>query len=165
MPPINKKQIAIGIITLALGLLVYLIDRPPDDTYLVYRICQGINLYNIAPNLFGPVGNVLPAFVHVFSFSLITAGLLGSGKRGCLVICSTWLAIDLGFEFGQKFDSWASHLFPDNFSGIPFLEAGVGYFKFGTFDYLDLAAITLGSIAALSIIRKTMSRRENSGIR
>jgi len=148
--PINKKQILIGIIPLIIGLMIYFIDRPPEDTYLVYKISRGISLYHMVPDLFGPIGAVLPAFIHVFSFSLITAGLLGCGKIGYLVICSSWLAIDLAFELGQKFDSWASSLIPD-FSGIPFLEASRDYFILGTFDYYDLVAIVLGSIAAFSL--------------
>ena len=163
MFPINKKQILIGTITLVIGVLIYFIDRPPNDTYFVYKISNGISLYDMLPGLFGPFGSILPAFIHVFSFSLITAGLLGCGMRGYLVICSIWLAIDLAFELGQKFDVWASGLIPD-FSGIPLLEASKDYFIFGTFDYYDLAAIVFGAIAAFFIMCKTMPRRINHGI-
>jgi len=162
--PINKKQIFIGIIPLFIGLLIYFVDRPPEDTYLVYKISKGVNLYHLIPGMFGPIGAVLPAFIHVFSFSLITAGLLGSRKRGCIAICSSWLALDLAFEFGQKFDSLATTLIPD-FSEIPFLEASKAYFISGTFDYYDLAAIVLGAIAACLIMFNTIPRRDSHAIK
>lgn len=164
MSPVNKKQIFIGIIPLIIGLLIYFIDRPPEDTYLVYKISRGISLYHIIPNLFGSIGKILPAFIHVFSFSLITSGLLGCRKRGCLIICSGWLVIDLAFEFGQKFDSWVSNLIPD-FSGIPFLEAIKDCFISGTFDHYDLTAIVLGSIAACLIMFNTSPRSGSHEIR
>ena len=158
MRPVNKKQIFIGIIPLILGLLVYFVDRPPGDTYFVHKIIKGFSLHNIIPDLFGSIGRILPAFIHVFSLSLITAGILGCAKRGYVVICSSWLAIDIAFELGQKFDSWASSLIPD-FSGIPFLEASKDFFISGTFDYYDIVAMVLGAIAACIIMFNTMPRR------
>ena len=160
MGTINKKQILIGTATLIIGLLIYFIDRQLNDTYLVYQISKGISLNDMVPGLFGPFGGILPAFIHVFSFSLITAGLLGCGKKGYILISSSWLAIDLAFEFGQKFDILASGLIPNFFSGIPFLEASKDYFISGAFDYYDLAAIVLGATAACLIIFKTIERRE-----
>ena len=145
--PINKKQIVIGLVALFTGSLVYLIDRPPDQTYLVYRI-ENISLYNTLPNLFGLIGNSLPEFIHVFSFILITAGLIFCQKRGYLIICLCWFFVDVAFELGQKFNTWSSRIIPDWFAGIPFLENTENYFLQGTFDFLDLAAIPLGAVIA-----------------
>ena len=118
---INKKQIIIGLVALFIGSLVYLIDRPSDKTYLVYSIVN-ISLYNTLPNLFGLIGNILPAFIHVFSFILITAGLIFYNKRGYLIIYLSWFLIDCVFELGQNFNTWSSSMIPNWFTGIPFLE-------------------------------------------
>jgi len=147
----NNFQILIGAIALLLGSLVYLIDRPPDQTYFVYSAPVGISLYNIFPALFGPIGNSLPEFIHIFSFSLITAGLFSCRKRGCVIVCLSWLFVDLAFELGQKYSALPLKIIPGWFDGIPFLENSADYFRCGTFDMLDLAAIAIGAVAACLI--------------
>ena len=84
---INGIQILTGATILLLGILVYLVDRPPDQTYFVNKSIINISLYHILPNLYGIIGNSLPSFAHVFSFILITAGLIASKKRGFIIIC------------------------------------------------------------------------------
>jgi hypothetical protein len=158
MRPINKIQILIGGAVLALGSLVYLVDRPPDQTYFVYTSGISINLYKSLPNLFGLIGNPLPAFAHVFSFILITAGLMSCGKKGCLIICLSWLSIDCVFELGQKFDAWSTKIVPDWFAGIPVLENSESYFRLGTFDFLDIAAIIISAVTAYFVLLCTMKR-------
>ena len=155
----NKTQILIGVIGLFIGLLIYLIDRPPDQTYFIYSNPINISLSNTIPNLFGSIGNSLPAFIHVFSFILITAGLISYQKRGYLIICLCWLFVDVAFELGQKFNTWSSMIVPDWFAGIPFLENTENYFLQGTFDFIDLAAIALGTIGAFFVLLATNKRR------
>ena len=152
MRPINKTQIIIGGAALFIGSLIYLIDRPPDHTYFIY--CCGINisLYNVLPNLFGLIGNNLPAFIHVFSFIMITAGIISCEKKGSLIICLAWFFIDLTFELGQKYTSLSLKLIPDWFTGIPFLENTENYFLRGTFDYIDLVAIAFGTAIAYFVL-------------
>jgi hypothetical protein len=149
---INRLQVLIGVASLFLGSLVYLIDRPSDQTYFVYSSPINISLSNIIPSLFGPVGNSLPAFIHVFSFILITAGLTFCKKRGCLIICLSWFLVDSAFELGQRFNTWSSIMIPDWFEGIPCLENTESYFLQGTFDFTDLAAIALGTVMAYFVI-------------
>ena len=156
---INRSQLLIGIAGLFVGLLVYLVDRPPDQTYFVRSYSYYISQYHSFPNLFGPIGNRLPAFVHVFSFILITAGLLSCGKRGCLIICLSWFLVDCAFELGQKFKIWSSNMVPDWFEGIPFLESSKNYFLLGTFDFLDLTAIAFGALMAYLVLLTTMEKR------
>jgi len=142
---------------LIVGSLIYLIDRPPCNTYFVNFI--GISLYNSLPNIFGSIGNYLPTFVHVFSFILITASFLPSRKRYYLVISLSWFLLDCIFEVGQKFDSFSSKIVPDWFWGIPFLENTKNYFQYGTFDYFDLLAIAVGAGFAYFALLMTMKRR------
>jgi hypothetical protein len=155
---VNKCQILLGAAGLLFGALIYLVDRSPDQTYFVYKSSIDISLYNILPNLFGPIGNNLPTFIHVFSFILITAGLISCQKRGYLIICTSWFLADYAFELGQKFNSWPSKLIPDWFAGIPFLENTENYFLSGTFDYFDLTAITIGTIMAYFVLLTTRKR-------
>jgi len=156
---INRLQILIGVVVLVGGSLIYLIDRPPDQTYFVYSSPVNITLFNIIPNLFGSIGNSLPAFLHVFSFILITAGLIFCRKRGYLIICLSWFLVDSAFEVGQKFTTWSTSIIPDWFAGIPLLENTKNYFFQGTFDFLDIAAIALGTAVAYFVMILATSKR------
>jgi len=155
MRSVNKIQILIGVIGLLFGSLVYLVDRPPEQTYFVYNSSIAISLYNILPNLFGSIGNSLPAFIHVFSFILITAGLIACQKRGYLIVCLSWFLVDCAFEIGQKFKLLAAGIVPDWFEGIPLWENTQNYFINGTFDFHDLIGITSGMIVAYFVLLTT----------
>ena len=159
MPRANKLQVLIGVAALLIGSFVYLIDRAPNQTYFVYSIGVNISLHNILPNLFGLLGNSLPAFIHVFSFALITAGVVSCRKRGWLIICFGWFLIDSAFEFGQKFSTWTLKLIPDSFESIPILENTKGFFLRGTFDVYDLVAMAIGAITAYAVLTATMKWR------
>ena len=158
---INRLQILIGVAGLIVGSLIYLINRPSDQTYFVYNSPINISLFNIIPNVFGFIGGSLPEFIHVFSFILITAGLIFCNKRGYLIICLSWFLVDSAFELGQKFTTWPSRIIPDWFTGIPFLENTENYFLKGTFDFIDLAAIVFGTVIAyfVLLITNTDKRR------
>lgn len=155
---VNTRQILIGAAGLLVGALVYLVDRPPNQTYFVSNSGVDISLYNILPNLFGFIGNSLPAFIHVFSFILITAGLIACQKRGYLIICLSWFLVDCAFEIGQKFKLLAVGIVPDWFEGIPLLGNTQNYFINGTFDFHDLLGITSGMIIAYFVLLTTGER-------
>jgi hypothetical protein len=157
---INKAQIFIGIATLLVGVLVYLGDRPPDTAYFLAGWAKDISFHDKIPTIFGPIGKSLPSFTHVFSFILITAGILGSRKRGYLYICLFWLFVDGAFELGQRYDSIPLSFIPMWFEGIPFLENTANFFRLGTFDYLDLTSFFLGTVLAYIVLVTTMERRE-----
>ena len=98
---VNTRQILIGVAGLLNGTLVYLVDRPPDQTYFIYNSSIPINLYNTLPNIFGPIGNNLPGLIHVFSFILITAGLINCQKRGYIIFCISWFIVDADVCFSK----------------------------------------------------------------
>ena len=156
----NCYFILIGSIALLIGALVYYIDRPPDHTYFVNRFSEDLSMHERIPNLFGTVGESLPAFMHVFSFILLTAGVSSSGKKGYRVICLSWLLIDSAFELGQKYLKEPIKNLPDWFDGIPILEAIKSYFVLGTFDYMDLLSIVLGTVAAYIVLIKIAEKRD-----
>jgi hypothetical protein len=157
---INQIQILTGATALFFGILVYLVDRPPDQTYFVDKSFVNISLYHILPNLYGIIGNSLPSFAHVFSFILITAGLIASKKREFVIICLFWFSIDSVFELGQKFSTVFIKFIPDWFASIPFLENTGNYFARGTFSFGDMAAITIGTITAFIFLIITSEMRK-----
>jgi len=149
---INGLQILIGLGGLFVGTMVYLIDRPPEATYFLHFSRIKVSLYGILPNVFGMIGNSLPDFLHVFSFIMLTAGLLSWQKRGSLVICLGWFFIDFIFELFQKFNTIPLKIIPAWFKGMPFLENTKNYFTRGTFDFLDLIAVALGAASAYFVL-------------
>ena len=159
---INRLQILIGVAGLILGSLVYLIDRPADQTYFVSFSKINISLHNTVPNLFGVIGNTLPDFLHVFSLILITAGLFSLKRRGYLIICLSWFFVDSAFELCQKYNSLPLRIIPDWFEGIPFLENTRNYFQTGTFDMVDLVAIAVGTAVAYLVIMLTIPDRRKT---
>ena len=153
---INKAQISIGVAGLIVGSLVYLIDRPPDQTYFVYRSKIDISLFNTIPNLFGVIGSGLADFLHVFSFILITGALFSCKRTDYLIICLSWFSLDAAFELCQRFNTLPLKIIPDWFEGVPFLENTKGYFQKGTFDVFDLVAIAFGTAVAYFVLYRDL---------
>ena len=162
MSRLSKLQVLIGLAALLIGALVYVVDRAPDETYFVYATGVNISLHNILPNVFGPIGHSLPAFIHVFAFALVTAGVISCGKRGWLIICLSWFLIDSAFEFGQKYSAATAKYIPDTFADIPILENTKAFFLRGTFDVHDFVAIAMGAITAYAVLSATKKRRYTS---
>ena len=162
---VNRLQIVIGLYGLILGLLVYLVSRPPEYTYFLSWGELQISLYNWLPNLFGWLGNILPAFLHPFSFSLLTAGVLCCGKRGVLIVCVSWFLVDFVFELGQEFSALTSRILPRTFAGVPILENAKDFFTRGTFDPLDLLSIGFGCFAAYLVLNLTLRHGKKWGPR
>ncbi len=156
----NMRQIFIGLIILLLGISIYLTDRSPDQIYFVFKSPVEISLHHTFPNLFGMIGNNLPSFIHVFSFILITAGVISSKKEGCIFICAGWFFMDVIFELGQRYNSLVLKIIPDWLSGIPFFENTRNYFFRGTFDVMDLAAVLIGSVTGYFVLILTLKKRK-----
>ena len=90
-PPLYRQsksyeaRIAIGPGVLVLWTLVYLVDRPPEQSFLF-----DLSLFQLVPTLFGSLGQSLPTFTHVFAFSLLTVALLTSTKRVSVLDQPSW---------------------------------------------------------------------------
>lgn len=160
----NDNAIAIGPLIIGLfalvpGILVYLTDRSPGSVYFLSGDMGRFSFYTAGHRLFGTLGDHLPAFIHVFSFSLITAGWLGLSRMKPLVICLFWFTVNVLFETGQAFPDHAAALCPDWFRRVPYLENTGPFFRNGTFDTWDIvsfAAGALGAWAMLEILKKRM---------
>jgi hypothetical protein len=156
---VNRLPILLGLCGLVLGLLVYLASRPPESTYFIWASGLKISLYNRLPDLFGWLGDILPAFLHPFSFSLLTAGVLGCRGRKILYTCAIWFVVDFAFELGQKYSVWTSSIVPEVFVGVPVLENAKEFFARGTFDPLDIAAMGVGCFAAYFVLVLTVEKK------
>jgi len=149
----------VGIFLLSIGALIYLIDRPPGQTYFLFSLPFEFSLYHRYSPLFGVIGNFLPHFLHVTAFILLTAGLLDCGKKGYLVISLFWMTVNVGFELGQKYSDYAASLVPDCFDGIFLLENTKSYFLSGTYCHLDMVAIITGSVSVYAFLFYNDNRR------
>jgi glucose/arabinose dehydrogenase len=151
-----RAQLVLGLAVLLLGTLVYLVDRPPEQAFVpsAFSLCQ------VFPCVFGRIGQSLPTFAHVFAFSLLTAVLLGGGKRPAIAICLGWMAIEAAFELGQHpaLAPALVKLIPSWFDQIPVLQKTDSYFLRGTFDRGDILSIVLGALAAYAVIQKPRRR-------
>lgn len=145
----------VGLLSLCLGVLVYLTLRSPDRIYFTNYFGIHNSLFEIQNPILIAMGNRLPAFFHVFAFSLITASFLSPSKPAYTITCASWFGIDTLFELGQKFKTQASRWVFDFFDKIPFLESTRNYFLHGTFDLFDILAYALGAVAAYMILAAT----------
>lgn len=118
-----------GIAVLAIGMLVYSLERPADS---VLFLPAALSLFDGQTHLPPLLGGPLPSFLHGMAFSLMTAALLGPGPRKAALACAFWVAINILFEVSQ-------HTAIAKFSGV-----GMA----GTFDPLDILAVLLGALAA-----------------
>lgn len=155
----NVRQILLGILALTIGAIFYLLNRPPDEVYL---IPDEISLYTQGQQLSGFFGNNLPNFIHTFAFILLTTGILGCrGMKIGIFISLGWLFIDILLELGQN--GQINRVFVDQipqwFDSYPILENVKPYLINGQFEVLDLVASVLGSAFAYIIYIKTIEAR------
>lgn len=150
-------QICIGLVALGLGILVYVIDRPPGLTALP----ESLTLFQPTVRFFGAVGQSLPAFAHVFGFSLLTMALLGRGPGAAIAVCGGWALVNAAFELGQHptIADELTRLIPSWFERLPILDRTQSFFSYGTFDSLDLLSIAIGALAAYVVKELTGVRR------
>jgi hypothetical protein len=156
---VNIRQLLIGLILLVLGTLFYYFFRSAEHTYFLKFLDSNPHLNNLLPSLFVSFGNSIPTFIHVFAFTLMTAGLIAKNKRGYLIVCLIWFTIDVLFEIGQGLDKLLVPIIPNFFSDVFLLENTRNYFVHGRFDYLDLFSIVVGSVAAYFFLIKTRKKR------
>jgi len=77
----NLRYILIGIFLLFICALIYIIGRPPSQTYFIFALPFQLSFYETTPSLFGPIGNFLPHFLHVVAFILLTIGVSKQGVK------------------------------------------------------------------------------------
>ena len=150
--------IIIGLFALIIGVLLYQIDRPSGSIYFLNQ--TPFNLFSgfSAPGLLGDAGQILPGFIHVFAFSLITAGLFASNKKEARRACYIWFGVNAIFEIGQKFGKPISAHLPKWWEGNPCLESIPNFFSRGTFDWKDLIAMAAGALSAWIVLARLQKK-------
>jgi len=150
MDTINIKQITIGLTILIVGMLIYLIDRNPSTVYFLYSFDLPSFYGSQYEKVFGKLGFYLPSCIHTLSFSLLISGLLLYGtKSKYMLICFSVALINIIFELGQLMEPKS---YFEEESAITQLSS---YFRYGTFDIIDIAFIVIGSVFAYYILIKT----------
>jgi hypothetical protein len=148
----NIPRILVGIGGLSLGALVYLCERSPESYGFGVIVRDYLGFNRPHRMLFGALANNLPSLTHVFAFSLMTAGLLGTRRKGNLLICLLWFLIDTVFEIGQGLKPISLAIIPEWFEVHTLPMANLQeYFRYGTFDIRDIAAGLLGALAAFMV--------------
>jgi len=161
---LNKIQLLIGLLALCLGTMVYLTLRSPDQIYFTKYFGLHKIVSEIQSQALIALGYSLPAFLHVFSFILITASFFSYSKKIYVAICTGWFLVECCFELGQKYKIQATRMLFDFFDKIPFLETTRIFFLQGTFDILDLIALALGTIIAFwTLIATSKQHAINTG--
>jgi len=154
-------QVLVAAAIMALGLGVYLLDRPADRVYFVPDWWQrGADI----PLIFGSLGGNLPSFAHVFFFTLITAAILAPWRLRMLSICLFWFCFDGLFELAQH-EAIAVRLaefVPAWFLNVALLENTRPYLLAGTFDPLDILSLAAGSLLAYVTLRVMVEREHKN---
>ncbi|TWI72417.1 hypothetical protein LZ24_01559 [Desulfobotulus alkaliphilus] len=134
------QMILTGILGLALGSMVYILDRPVGIFSVFGNGVEGIG--------FGSVGDWLPDALHPFGMALISAGFAGGRAASLRFWAVFWGIAGLIMETGQYYGERAASLVPESWSNIPVLDLVIPYFVHGTFDPMDIMGIVLGSASA-----------------
>jgi hypothetical protein len=156
-----RVQAVLALLCLLVGILVYVLDRNPQSTYF---LPEAFSYSNGEGSVFGPLGNQLPDFLHLYAFILLSCALLQPRRPAILGITLVWLLIEVGFELGQH-PAASTHIanaIPSWFSHIPLLENTAAYFTHGHFDPLDLVAMLLAAIAGYLTVRLMPAYAEDS---
>ena len=135
---------------LLVGVIVYAVDRGGAAYFLI-----GWTSGHGKAELFGPIANHLPTFVHSLAMILVTAAVLQPWANLLPTIVVGWVTVECLFEVGQfsPLDAHVAAVLPAWFDDVPVLEASADYFINGTCDPLDLLSIGLGAAAAYWIVR------------
>ena len=118
--------VAVACSALATGLLIYVADRASAPPALVFPFV----LREGGP-FFGLAGQWLPSFLHPFAFALLTAAARPRDAAPAYGSCVAWWAVNVLLEAGQH-------------PRLRLLQ--------GTFDVGDIAAATLGALAAAAVL-------------
>jgi hypothetical protein len=140
---------SMGGVALALGMLVYLADRPAGHAQWMPQLG-----FLAGHHGFGRVGQWLPSFVHAWAFSLFSAALLAPRQRWALGACGFWFAVNAAFEIGQhpRVREPLAAALQDGFGHGLVARAFQNYLLRGTFDVGDIVAAACGAVLAAGLL-------------
>jgi len=140
---------ASALIALVIGSLVYVADRDWSSAQFLAPIAD---LQPAPLGVFGPLGLVLPSFLHAYAFALLLIIAIGHTRRARILGAIGWFACAATLEFLQARplqdllgQSGPAAVVP------PLLQGFQSYVVNGRFDPGDLIATGLGCAAAYAI--------------
>ena len=143
---VPAAQLGLAALALAIGLLLYLLDRPAGHAALIPAA------WSLAGGgaVFGAAAAWLPSFLHPFAFSLLTAATLPRSTAAAAGSCALWWGIGLGFEILQH----PALALPvaAALHGVPGLQTLARFGLQGRFDLADIAALSAGACAAATLL-------------
>lgn len=119
-----------GLLSLLIGTLVYLFNRPPQSTYF---LPEKFTFYQDTTSSFLILTGSLPSFCHVLGFSLVVLALKPNSKY-IGITCLFWLMVNIFFELSQQ-PQFTNTL--TNLNNIPLANLIKNYAKHGTFALSD----------------------------
>ena len=140
-----------GFLLLSLGGVLYLFLREPSSNLLANKLFQGSYFFlpksfNYANLSIKVVVENFPSFCHPCAFIMISSALTSDSTSHIFITTFFWGIINLLFETGQYFNNFIIDIICVYFSKIPFMNLLKGYFEYGTYDFRDIGAITVGTI-------------------
>ena len=139
-----------ALLALLIGTCIYLVDR---DWATVQFLAPFAALQGEQANLFGALGQVLPAVCHAYAFTLFLILVLGRTRRARFLAALGWFAFASGLEFLQAERTTIplyglAAVLPES-QGVSSI---INYAVNGGFDPGDLLAAALGCAAAFLVM-------------
>ncbi len=141
---------AVGLLALAIGAFVYMVDRPAGHAALL----PGWGTATGTGRL-GAIGDWLPSFLHPFGFALLTVAALRTRRAAVShAICTAWTLVNVVIECAQwPAAAAAVSRFIDAAPVVaPALQPVRRYLLNGTFDPGDVMAALAGGLAAAVVL-------------
>jgi hypothetical protein len=138
-----------GLLVLALGLLLYWVERDVSHTLLIPRF-DALQ----ARGHLQAVAGWLPSLMHTLAFGLLTAAALPPHGAWRLGAVAAWAATNIAFEIGQHpavSARLADALLGRSEPGVT-ARALAAYFRQGRFDVNDISAAVGGALIAAAFL-------------
>ena len=143
---------ASGLISLLLGVSVYLLDRDWESVLFLASISTW---QPAVVGWFGPLGLSLPSFFHAYGFALLIILAMGGMRVSALPGAAGWFSIAVLREALQSEAVGNFLLTTHRFvSDSVFSRAVEAYIVNGSFDTRDILAAAIGCIAAGAVAYK-----------
>jgi len=141
-----------GLISLLLGVSVYLLDRDWQSVLVLAPFSAG---QHAVVGWFGPLGFNLPSFFHAYGFALLIILAMGGRRISALPGAAGWFGIAILLEAIQSETAGSFVLTTHRFvSDSAFGRAVEAYIVNGSFDIGDILAAAIGCIAASTVAYK-----------
>jgi len=154
---INHIQLVAGSVFLICGLFIYLLVRCPDQIFFIYTFHLPSFYDQYHEKLFAVLSNNLPSFLHACSFSFLTCAFLPlQSRKKIAMVCLGWATINVLCEIGQL-------MTPNTNIPLPIQKNTLilKYFRYGTFDIMDIVFTLIGCCFAYCILIKTSKGGKN----